>query len=201
MLRSRPANAQFIPSPSVPAKVRKETTVNQVDALNKRIAALEKLLTAQVKSQVKPVPAAATPAPRKARAATPAKVAKSSKETTPVTPLMRQTVTTFLSAFRPNQATPAPAPVAPAPVAPVVEAPTVPVAAPAEYVRTAVKLTNFGHGRRETTIDGTKVGITWTGTTFAYFCGKRRGTAADRGDAIASLNVLLSQNGLGAVRA
>jgi len=72
-----------------------------------------------------------------------------------------------------------------------------------EYVRTAVKLTNLGHGRRETTIDGTKVGVAWNGATntFTFFCGRRKGSAADRGEAVAQLNVLLSEMGLGAVRA
>ena len=71
----------------------------------------------------------------------------------------------------------------------------------AEYVRTTIKLVNLGHGRREIEINGVLVGVKWNGEKFAYFCGSKRGTAADRGTAVAKLNVLTSEAGLGVVRA
>lgn len=74
----------------------------------------------------------------------------------------------------------------------------------AAYVRTAIKLTNYGHGCRETVIDGVKVGIAWDGktSTFVYVIGRKvAGAAADRGAAVAQLNVALAARGLPPVRA
>jgi hypothetical protein len=151
------------------AQSKETENMNQIAALNARLAQLEAALAASKKD--------AAVAKRKA---------------------------TIASKAAPVAAkAPKSAPVA-APVAePKKETTTVKTVSKPEYVRTAVKLTNLGHGRRETTIDGTKVGVAWNGAanTFTFFCGRRKGSAADRGEAIAQLNVLLSEMGLGAVRA
>jgi hypothetical protein len=69
------------------------------------------------------------------------------------------------------------------------------------YVSTSVKLANQGHGLRTATIDGVLVGVKSTATGTTYVCGKRSGTAADRGAAVAALNLILAQNGMPPVRA
>jgi hypothetical protein len=96
-------------------------------------------------------------------------------------------------------ATPAPAPAkAKAPAAPAPAAQEEPV-----YVRTHLKLENHGKGQRSLVINGVKVSVNWNGATKAwdYACGKRKGTAADRGAAFAQLNLLTTAAGLGMVRA
>ena len=73
----------------------------------------------------------------------------------------------------------------------------------APYVPTALKLTDHGHGRRSLKIDNTLVVVAWNGATkvWDYQVGKAKGTGADRGDAIAQVNVRLANAGLPPVRA
>jgi hypothetical protein len=100
-------------------------------------------------------------------------------------------LTAALAALVPDapEATPAPAPRQ--------------VSAKAPYVATSVKLVNHGHGQYSQEINGTKVAVAWNGAdkVWAYSCGRSKGSAADRGAAVAQLNLLLSKAGLPAVRA
>ena len=76
-----------------------------------------------------------------------------------------------------------------------------PVAKKAPYVKTALKMVDYGKGRRALQIDATLVVVAWNGKTWDYACGTRKGTAADRGEAFAKVNVLLANAGLPPVRA
>lgn len=73
----------------------------------------------------------------------------------------------------------------------------------APYVPTALKLTDHGHGRRSLKIDTTLVIVAWNGATkvWDYQVGKVKGHGADRGEAIALVNVALANAGLPPVRA
>lgn len=93
-------------------------------------------------------------------------------------------------------------PTRPRPTAPAPKAePTAP-AFVTEYLQGRAKLADLGHGRREATIKGTKVSVAWNPArkTWDYACGKRSGSAADRGAAFKALNALTVKAGLGQVR-
>lgn len=97
----------------------------------------------------------------------------------------------------------APAPVAPRTVAPKASKPAPKAPAKAKYVATSVALTNHKHGRYSLQMDNTLITLAWNGAErrWDYICGRNKGSAADRGTAVAQINVLLAKAGLPPVRA
>jgi hypothetical protein len=142
---------------------------------------------------------------RQARRAQPAPVAVTPAKPQEVAPLNTEIAELRAEVAALTAAVSALAGIAPAaPVAPVAPAPAPRKAkVKPEYVATAVKLVNGGRGQYSQTINGTKVAVAWNGAdkVWGFACGKARGTAADRGAAVAQVNLLLAKAGLPAVRA
>jgi hypothetical protein len=93
------------------------------------------------------------------------------------------------------------APVAPKPASK--PTPVAPAKAKPAYVATSVPLTNHKHGRYSLQMERTMITLCWNGAErrWDYICGKVKGSAADRGTAVAQINALLANAGLPPVRA